>query len=200
MRRTIPFTLAILLMAGNVLAQLDPVPDGIGIYFDMDALQVCATAGTGTIVPIYVTTTRLSSRIMGWEAHVVLPDPLPAGHSILAWTILPDGLNISAPPDFIVGLSTPVSPQPSYEVLRFDLAISGMPACIPFSLRPSDRATHPGHMVYTNGFDSWWYLHYSAGGDYSAPCAMLNCPDCDDTVVETEPSTWGAIKALYGDQ
>jgi hypothetical protein len=192
--------LASLVFAGTAMAQIDPDPDGIGLYFDMDGTSVCGEAGTGMTANIYlaITNASRSAGISGWEAHVVLPDPLPAGHFVLAWTLFGDGLNLFAPPDFVVGLGSPLPWTPAIVVLNIQMGVFGAPTCIPMALRPANQPSHPGYMVYVNAadFTDIVNLQYSAGADYNAPCAMLNCgPDCG--VVSDEASSWGSVKSLY---
>jgi hypothetical protein len=194
-------TLAIVCFAASaVWAQVDPDPNGIGIFFDLEGSVVCETAGTGSTVFAYVAITNATAAggISGWEAHVTMnPDPLPAGYYILGWTLYGDGLNLFAPPDFVVGMGSPLPWSPAIEVLQMQIGVFGAPACVEFGLRPADQPSHPGYMVYVDALDftNIVDLQYSAGADYNAPAAMLNCVDC--LVVQEETNTWGGVKALY---
>ncbi len=67
--------LFMLLVANASIAQVDPDPDGIGVYFDVEATLVSTTAVTGEYVQAYLIGTNLSQSgdIDYWEA-MVIPD------------------------------------------------------------------------------------------------------------------------------
>ena len=59
-------------LAGGAVAQLDPGPDGIGIYFDMDATIFCTTTAapfTSITAYLLITDPSTSEPITGWEAR-----------------------------------------------------------------------------------------------------------------------------------
>jgi hypothetical protein len=75
----------------SALAQTDPGPDGIGIYFDLAGTCACATAPPYVQVKAYLVATGVSSPsgIAAWAARILYnPSEIPAG---VSFTLLPGG-------------------------------------------------------------------------------------------------------------
>ena len=61
-----------IVLASCAFAQIDPDPDGIGIYFDLEATQVSATVEVGEAVTGYLIATNPSQEggLAAWVATV----------------------------------------------------------------------------------------------------------------------------------
>ncbi len=194
--KTILVIVVVLFLPGLVFGQLDPDPDGIGIYFDYGANETCKDFWGGTMVGfLVITNPSIDTGISGWRCHVdYIPEDLR-----LNWLLKGSMFNISEPPNFVVGLRSQSSPRlpisSAVVVASFSLYLSG-PHCIRFRVRESDPVfIFPAALTYTDGLDSSVVipLHPAAG---DVPNASLNCEDCDPAV-PNEVRTWGRVKALY---
>lgn len=99
----------LVLMAGTVLAHIDPTPDAIGIYFDLDATSSCTTtAAPFSPVTAYLLITNISTTqtVTGWEAQAWTEGSVPVAPG---WS-LADGSDADPSPIiFRVGIN-PLSP------------------------------------------------------------------------------------------
>jgi len=114
----IAIVLSCLLFATCALAQIDPHPDGIGIYADLEGTEVSIQAEVGEIFPVYLLMTRPSTElgIASWAAMVVAP----LNCQILAWNIQGGPyLSYASPPEFTVCFTEYPSPQPIMHLLTF---------------------------------------------------------------------------------
>ncbi len=190
--------LAVALLASNAMAQLDPDPDGIGMYFDMGGMVVeHATAAPFESVTAYLLLTNgsESSGVSGWEAVVdVVGAPVAP-----AWT-LAAGLDVD-PSDngFQVGIG--VAPA----------ALPAAPAVVlaswtGFVMAPTDYVyftvsnvpgsqSFPDSPGYAAGDDAGNLIpmQVSSGYPYGAPCAMIN----GTGVVANEDMSWSQVKDLF---
>ena len=190
--------LAITVVASGAMAQVDPDPDGIGVYFD--------TAGTvfemNTVAPFESVTAYLlitnptdPSGVSGWEAVV---DVIGAAVAP-SWT-LAAGLDVDMSANgFQVGIG--VNP----------LALPAGPAVVlatwtGFVMAPTDMVQFvvgpvPGSVSfadspgYASGDDAGalFPLQVSSGYPYGAPCAMIN----GTGVVANEDMNWSQVKNLF---
>ena len=93
---------AIVVLAGPALAQIDPGPDGVGIYADKDGLVNQVEIEAGVPLEVYLLLTRPSGQNMlgGWECGLIVPENV----TIWGWNIsTPGALSLSEPPNFMVG-------------------------------------------------------------------------------------------------
>lgn len=102
------------------LAQLDPDPDGIGVYFDPAATLVAAQAFVGETVPAYLILT-LPSRSGGlalWEAHVgpIEENAMVRGTPVGGFNMLSTMLG-SFGVSFAVGMDQPYSALQTVTIL-----------------------------------------------------------------------------------
>jgi hypothetical protein len=74
--RASSFTTAIIAVfsvaiVANVAAQIDPDPDGIGVYFDLEATQVVAMAEESEFVTASLFATNISQQggVVFWDAN-----------------------------------------------------------------------------------------------------------------------------------
>ncbi len=102
MKRLIPHTiLIILLIAIPAAAQIDPDPDGIGIYADLEGLTNSVALEVGQPLEVYLLLTRPSQSgyLMGWQCGIEVPENV----SIWGWYIPGTFVNVGVPPAFAVG-------------------------------------------------------------------------------------------------
>jgi hypothetical protein len=188
-------TLAVLVAlvgGGEATAQLDPYPDGLGLYYDADATEYCLLDASG-LVEIYLFLTRCSqpSGISGWECHATYT--IPAGDFEVGWTLPAGSLNVSSAPDFAVGLATPLPNAPIMLLATLQILVFS-PAIIEFYLGPADHPSIPGYPVYAAGDDPGILIPmHLISGNPSVPVAWLN--GC--FTVDAEPRSFGSVKALY---
>jgi hypothetical protein len=188
-------TLAVLVAlvgGGEATAQIDPYPDGLGLYFDADATEYCLFY-SGGLLEMYLFLTRCSqpSGISGWECHATYT--LPASDFDLGWILPAGSLNVSTPPDFAVGLGTPLPNAPIMLLATLQLLVLD-PAPVDFYLGPADQPSIPGYPVYAAGDDPGLLIPmHLIGGSPSVPVAQLN--GCSP--VAAEQRSFGSVKALY---
>ena len=194
--RTIILPLVILAIPAAGLGQpLDPNFDRIGIYYDTAATTQEASPGLYAPIPLYVCFTHVeeTSGISGWEAHVTI-EPWPAIPP--TYTLLGEGaLNVSAAPDFVVGLATPLPAAPSIPVLEIVVTpLDETPTH--FYLDGADVSSFDGLPGYAAGDDPgaltacgvtltcWGHVPFSA-------MMFEHCP------LPGDRGSWGGVKSLY---
>jgi hypothetical protein len=180
--------------AGSVLAQVDDSPDGIGLYYDLGATEYCRT-GVSAQTNLYLLATNLSqpSGLSGWEAHVTYT--VPTGCFETGWTLPTGSLNVSAAPDFVVGLGEPAPWAPAILLATYGILVF-CPDCIEFYVGPCNTPSIPGVPVYAAGDDPGLLLPLQqSSGSSDLPVLQINCDPC--TVVGNETSTFGGVKSMY---
>lgn len=171
--------LAIALIASSAMAQVDPDPDGMGVYFDMGGTVFeTTTAAPFASVTAYllITNPSDSSGVSGWEALVsVMGSPVAP-----SWT-LSAGLDVDGGPDsFQVGigvnpLALPAGPtvllatwvgfvMSPVDMISF--VISPVPGSVSFADSPGYASGDSAGVLIP--------LQVSSGYPYGAPCAMIN--------------------------
>jgi hypothetical protein len=188
--------LAIALLASSAMATVDPDPDGMGVYFDLDGDVVCTTtAAPFSNVVAYLLATNPSTGISGWEANI---DVLGAAVAP-AWT-LAAGLDVDmSAAGFQVGIGTgalalPAAPavvlatwsgfvMAPTDVIEF--FVSGVPGSSSFP-------DSPGYAAGDNAGDLREF-QVSSGTGMNLPVAGINT--C--TVVANEDMTFTNVKSLY---
>ncbi len=190
-------------LTADASAQIDPTPDGIGIYFDTMGEQFCIFGVPYTPVTLYLLATRVSDStgISGWECALYTnPAVLPAGLTVDVM----DCVAGCAPPYLHVSLAAPL---PRASAIRLaTISTFYLSGSVYFALGAAEPTSFPGDPGpgYSGGDDQtrlrrltppiWsepdpahdhsWYV--AAIGSYSL---------C--TVMPAEPITWGAVKGLY---
>ena len=190
--------LMIFILPGTITAQLDPGPDGIGIYFDTAAQENCLHGASGYIRGfLIITHPSIETGISFWTCHVDYE--LPAGTTISGWVLTGNVINIYEPPNFFVARYSSTAPLiPCTDATRvawFDMYMA-VPGCAWFRVRESDgQYGFPSQLAYHSGHDPDVDVPLNpAAGDQ--PNAGINCSDCD-SAVSAETQTWGMLKALY---
>lgn len=183
-----------LLLPSIVLAQIDPDPNGVGIYFDQGATQAVTTApvptppGTPVEVHAWLIATRcsLAGQVLSWEGAVRTDDyaSMVVGHPTAGQNIA-----MNMPGSNSWSFNVWIDPQEPFVITQTlvlaDLAIF---------LDQGDVAT----LLFINGAhiavsDTGVLLHPSSGAE-ELPVAVIN----GAAPVPVAAGTWGAVKSLYG--
>jgi hypothetical protein len=101
MKRAFLLACPLLLLAAGAAAQIDPDPDGIGIYADLGATRTRLHAPVEQPFEVYLMLTRPSAvgSIAGWSARIVVPE----NAVIWGWNVAGDHwMNVGSPPIFEV--------------------------------------------------------------------------------------------------
>ena len=188
---------AIAAFATTAFAQIDPDPDGMGVYFDMEGAANCKEIvfnGAPIMVDAYLLLTNPSgAQVLAWEARVISD---VAALSAGTWA-LNGGLNVGSDPDFIVGMGAtphmvtgPTVMLASRQIMFFmvtgeyaTFTVQGVPGSASFDGTPGYQAVL-GVMTPAQ----------SPTGSYDAPQSFVN-GSCD--VVANEDMAWGSVKSLY---
>jgi hypothetical protein len=188
-------TLAIVCLAGTAMAQVDPDPDGIGMYFDLDATQYCLDY-TGGPVSVYLVLTNASepTGISGWECHVTYT--VPAGDFETGWVLPAGSLNVSTAPDFVVGLAAPAPWAPAILLGTYGILVFAT-GSMEWYVGPADTPSIPGVPVYAAGDNPGNLIPLQmVSGSPDLPVAQLNI-GCPGDVIGTQQETFGSVKAMF---
>ncbi len=197
MKRLLSFLLlATLVAGGEAAAQVDPDPDGIGIYADLAATINAVNAEPNVPVEVYLILTRpsvtaSSSGVVAWEARIVAPP----NASVWGWN-LPGGdwLNVGSPPDFQVAYGkAPLPLSNAVLLMTFIVIVSDTQPALFYVQAASFNSGHFNLPVYLAWGDIYHILPlhpYPAGP--SAPCFKVN-PGPTPIVA----ASWGQVKSLY---
>ena len=118
MKKVLALGLLSLFVASGAMAQVDPDPDGIGIYFDTDATVYCVEGvfpgqyGPG-FVYLVITNPTIAAGVAGYECYLEVTGPA----FVLDWGYQGAAINAATPPDFAVGLASPLVPVNNAVVL-----------------------------------------------------------------------------------
>jgi hypothetical protein len=183
----------LLALVTPALSQVDPEPDGIGIYADLEATQVNVTATQNDIIPVYLLLTRPTTLtgVSTWACTVVVP----SNAQILGWFVPGWSMNVASPPDFVVARGQ--DPHPVADIIHL----------MTFYIRMSD--TEAGHFYLTGsalaGANYDDFPVYLEVGDYNTAHYLHCYPNGEDLPVfavnaealATESASWGDVKALF---
>lgn len=184
----------VLLMASTAFAQVDPDPNGIGLYFDGAYMTRCGSAASG-MLPLYLVASNLSTPggLGGWEAMVTMNAP---GLMFLSAVLAGQGpINLYTAPEFQVGLGVPMEFAPNLLLATINyFVMAGTPGT--FYIGP---IVHPqsiaGECCFADGADVGNLVPFQAPqGLWTLPAALLNTP-CD--LVPVQDNTWGGVKGMF---
>lgn len=181
------------LMATAAFAQADTDPNGIGVYFDLEATQVCTTAGAYQPVDAYLILTNLTAGgVGGFECSMDV-----GGFAFGSWTLTAgtNGDQLSA--GFYVGIGTGSNALTGDNVMvaHYNGVLPTPETIGTFTLSPYPIPSIPGVMCYSNPLDAGDLIPLQVSvGSYELPAAMVNGP-CG--VVPSDPQSWGSVKALF---
>jgi hypothetical protein len=186
--------------AGGGLAQTDPHPDGIGIYFDDQGISNCVSGlaegeyGPGFVFLLVTNPTFPEEEgITGWECELEITGPL----TVLDWGLPPGAINAGVAPVFYVGLAELLPLANAIVLLDMTVALTGTDP-VNFRIHPAPVWSFGPFPVYVwpSDVDGWVPLQQSTGLDPDGEpnvCAAINgeCP------VASASTTWGQLKALF---
>lgn len=194
MRTTLIILGLVLLTAGGVFAQIDPDPDGIGLYFDEEATLTCKTVPAFVQFDAYLCLTNPSSPngASGFECRLEFPATILRTFDVIDTTYQ----NLFSSPDYLVGFGAPL-PAADVIVLThigfFNLQLDTRQE---FFVKPIERPSVPGAACYADGLDPRLLIPLnSSSGSWDLPVAVIN-GECN--VIANEGSAWGRVKSLYG--
>jgi len=189
--------LTALMLAGPAFAQIDPDLDGIGIYYDLDGYEHCHyQVPPGTQLELYLLLTNPSSvaGVSGWECRI--EPSYSAMNLVVNWHAVGYWGGFWDPPNFQIGLATPLPWAPAVHLLTITSLILD-PACWWFYIVPHPTPTIPGQIIYVDGVDPGIIIPmYQSTGGPENPVAGVNC-SCIPPPLPTEQASWGSVKSLY---
>jgi len=178
------------------LAQLDPDPDGVGIYADLDGLQNNLMTGEG-IIELYVLATGISAPdgMAAWELSLFYDGPLVyAGH------VIPyNNVNVGQWPSYSVGHAQAVhAPAPIMHLMTLTFVVTGTNTPGEIFIRQADMpeggSIGNNLPAYCNGVPPYdLYTMFPSSGGIDAPVFRVN----GDQPVATKSVSFSGIKALF---
>lgn len=188
------FSVSIILLAGTVTAQVDPNPDGIGIYADLEATTTNITAAVGEPIEVYLLLTRPSCplRVQAWECGIEAPSNV----EMWGWTLPAE----SHSGIFFIDL-------PYYQAAFFEsLPSTDIVVLMIFIVRVTDLEPAAFRVI----------PHWSDTGGFGLPCYLMDDHDLtpypmhpyepeagkaafliNGPTMAIESATWGKVKSLY---
>jgi len=188
------------LMASAAFAQADPDPDGISVYFDLEATQTCTvtTANFEQVFAYLMITNPSRGGVSGWEVNVTTT----GGFTAPSWATEAGadlgGDASGAFQEFFVGIGpSPLALMGSVvHVATFSCYVFSPADVVEFFIEPYTTSSIPENPApcYTDPIEVGIIVPLQvASGSYELPVAQVNA--C--TVVETEARSWGGVKALF---
>ncbi len=187
------FFICCIFIASIASAQIDPDPDGIGVYFDEGATEVAITAPVGEPVTAYLIATNPShaGTLALWEASVGTSVPvIMTGHPTNAFNM---ASNMPGSPGFSFACAV-YQPYPDLQpimilaTLEINVGIEG----------PIE--------IFVGGYTFDWPMYrpddfeagpdialFQSSGSPEQPVAVINGP----VPVATESQSWDGVKSLY---
>ena len=152
MSRRLRTAVAVLLLLAGATSASAFTSDTVGIFWDDNN----ATNQTDTSAPNEVVTGHLvilepssGGGILAWECRLEVTGPA----IFLSWNLAGQTINLLTPPQFTVGLASPLPPGAATTVLDFQLLVSEvLPVTI--ALRPTFVPSLPGEMAYIGNDNS----------------------------------------------
>lgn len=181
--------LILMLLATPCLAQLDPDPDSIGVYFDLAATQVVTTAPVGGEVAAYLIATNPSQAggLAMWEGRVQA-----SGAYAVVWGGPTSGFNVAMNMPGGNGFSFTVFGEPPLQQLA-PLTVLAHLWIVPMEEGAIDLLLGSTTYRLEDIYMSPDYLLYPSSGSLDLPVASIN----GDPPVAAEVATWGEVKSLF---
>jgi hypothetical protein len=190
-----------LLVAGIATAQIDPDSDMIGVYFDPGATIWCISPGPAGPTDAYLCLTNATATagVSGWECSIIITE----GVFVLDWGYSGAAINALSPPDFAVGLASPLPWEPSIVLMTMTVGLfNADPVDITITAQPIPSIEPDPYPLpaYAAGDDPGDLrpLGYSTGWNTESGepnlAAVIN-GECTPTA--TDESTWGNVKNMY---
>ncbi len=194
--------LASLIVAGTAHAVVDPDPDMIGVYFDLDANINHVEPGVVGPYPAYLILTNATAAagVSGWECSIIVT----AGVFVLEWGYNGQAVNAYSPPDFAVGLASPLPWEPAILLMTMtvglfsptpvEITITAQPLPsipdTPFPLPAYAAGDDPGDLRPL-GFSTGWN---EVTGEPNVAATINSEPPYP---IANDDNTWGGVKNLY---
>lgn len=194
------FLLVVCLVSSSALAVIDPDPDMMGIYFDLNADENCLTIGASTPFNAYlILTNPTSSGITGYEFG--LDVVVPAGMEAMIFTLAnysycesewfpeyPVGMG----GEYIVGLRSPCPTAPATVIHVWQyMLLHVIP--VEMYIHSISNPSIPGDLpIVQTGESHLMQVGLSTGGP-DIPVATVNT----DCVVGEQEVNFGNVKALF---
>ncbi len=177
----------------GAIAQSDPDPDGIGIYFDQGATtnSTVVAEGTSSVTAyLILTNPTIGGNLVHWAARVSCDPNSQASISGLVY----NGSNIDV--DNMPGsshwnfeASVNQQPYPVSEItLLAELSIYSVSYSEPIYLFVTEGPEYPAY-----GTDEGWAYYHPSSGSLDLPVAVIN----GEAPVPTENQSWGQLKSLF---
>lgn len=194
----ISIVLSLMLSASAGLAAIDPLPEGIGVYFDTEASALCQAPG-GDVTCYLMLTNASGQDVWAWTCAVEIDTNLPAD-AFEDWWIR-GGINLVDTEDpatmvsrFIVSSESGPTPTNGHFILASRRISTSYPDdYVGFRVFPTpdfDTSCNPGYVA--DGFIE--IPCHVVNGNTDVPQTFITSGDC---VVANETITWSQLKALY---
>ena len=185
------FLILVLMFPVLAFGQVDPDPDGIGVYFDLEATSLTTTAIPGDIVQAFLIGTRLAQTgdVWIWSAGLcpnlaeaqVFGSPTNGGFNY--------SMNMPGDPCWsclTFGFDQPLVAQEITVLAHLDILVYGDLGPISLYIREGayyQMGPEPGLEIF---------LHPSSGS-FAQPVATINGP----APVSVVSATWDSLKSMY---
>jgi hypothetical protein len=196
----ISIVLSLMIPASEGLAAIDPLPEGIGVYFDTEASSLCQAPGG--VVWCYLMLTNASGPfVLACTCAVDIDTNLPASAFEEEWW--PNsGFNIGGPEDpetmvsrFILAPEFMPSPTNGYFILAIRRISTLHPDdFVSFRVFPLLDPEYPACTLCYVGLMGFETPLHVVNGNTDVPQTFITSGDC---VVANEDITWSQLKALY---
>ncbi len=192
---------ALTLLVGTAAAQSQwphPGENLLGLYTSTDGAGLANLDVNGEAV-IYLIATRTTGPggILGWECHLTYT--LPAGVYATTQTLYGQALNVSAYPDFAVGLggaALTADANGNIALAEFHFLVTA-PTPVELFLGPSSRPSIPDVAVYAAGDNPGLLIPFElSSGSNDLACFGFNTGPFDPPIPVTQ-ETFGGVKNLY---
>jgi len=191
--------LAVSLMAVSAFAQIDPDPNGIGVYFDTGAMTNAATWAGFTQNNAYVCITNPTGNVAAVEFGynlTVAPGMLVRTAEVYPATAVEASGNHAVPTagENIIGFGSPLPATSSVVVMSWTFMLFGAVPVDFYITGTSVPGLPGGEPAFVDQADLLMYkLQQSTGGPLSAVATVNNPP----TPVPVESASFGNVKSLF---
>ncbi len=170
----------------------------LGIFFDEAGIVNYDNAPVGAPLSLYLCLLNCTDPcgVLGWECRIQVSPPEVY---ILAWNLRGEAINVSNPPEFTVGLASPLPWQQPIVLMEFVVGVF-IPQPIEFYLLPTYNPSLPDLMAYASGCDPGELIpmNWPTGGP-EYPVAAINgdCPAGIEAPAPAVASVTGGIELRW---
>ena len=198
--KTLFTVLLVIFLAGSAGAVVDPDPNSLGVYFDLNADVNYLDVAPDTEFWAYVTLTNPTwDNVTAFEFgyRLAVPEGMEGMVFRLLHRLPPHAVDMEFHPtiagEFIIGMSLPY-PTSEATILVEWRYLTIAPMTIEFYLGPSAAPSVPDGLPAIQNADNVIMAVGVSSGDVNLPVAEVN-PGHQPVGVES--STWGEVKSLY---